>query len=201
MMYTGLGATGHIGSVITKKLLEKGEKVRVVGRSAARLQGLVQKGAEAFIGDVNDAESLSRAFEDVRAAFLMIPPGITSPDYRTEQDRISDTITSAVKNAGLRYAVHLSSFGAQAPSGTGPILGLHFSELKLNAVDKLNVLHLRPGSFYENHLTGISMIQMMGLYGGALRADLKMPMIATRDIGGGGSERLLKMVFYRKKDP
>lgn len=199
MMYTVLGATGHIGSVITKKLLEKGEKVRVVGRSAARLQPLVQKGAEAFIGDVNDAESLSRAFEDVRAAFLMIPPGMTSPDYRAEQDRISDATTTAVKNAGLRYAVHLSSYGAQAPAGAGPIVGLHFSELKLNAVDKLNVLHLRPGYFYENHLAGISMIQMMGLFGGALRAHLKIPMIATRDIGGYASERLLKLDFNGKQ--
>jgi uncharacterized protein YbjT (DUF2867 family) len=29
-MYTVLGATGHIGSVIARKLLEKGEKVRAV---------------------------------------------------------------------------------------------------------------------------------------------------------------------------
>ena len=56
-MYTVLGATGHIGSVITKRLLEKGEKVRVVGRNTARLQTFVQKGAEAFIGDVGDVES------------------------------------------------------------------------------------------------------------------------------------------------
>jgi uncharacterized protein YbjT (DUF2867 family) len=198
-MYTVLGATGHIGSVITKKLLEKGEKVRVVGRSAARLQPLVQKGAEAFIGDVSDADALGRAFVDARAAFLMIPPGMTSPDYRAEQDRVSDAITAAVKNAGLRYAVNLSSYGAHAPAGTGPILGLHFAELKLSAVDKLNVLHLRPSYFFENHLAGISMIQMMGLFGGALRADLRIPMIATRDIGAYAAERLLKLDFNGKQ--
>jgi uncharacterized protein YbjT (DUF2867 family) len=198
-MYTVLGATGHIGSVITKKLLEKGEKVRVVGRSATRLQPLVQKGAEAFIGDVSDADALGRAFVDVRAAFLMIPPGMTSPDYRGDQDRISDAITTAVKNAGLRYAVNLSSYGAQAPAGTGPILGLHFAEQKLTAVDKLNVLHLRPSYFFENHLAGISMIQLMGLFGGALRADLKIPMIATRDIGAYAAERLLKLDFNGKQ--
>ena len=46
-MYTVLGAAGNIGSVITKTLLEKGEKVRVVGRNAARLEQFVRKGAEA----------------------------------------------------------------------------------------------------------------------------------------------------------
>jgi len=198
-MYTVLGATGHIGSVITKSLLEQDEKVRAVGRSTARLQPLVQKGAEAFIADVSDTEALSRAFRDARAAFLMTPPGMTSPDYRAEQERISDAIASAARNAGLQYAVNLSSYSAHAPAGTGPILGLHFAELKLNAVEKLNVLHLRPSYFFENHLAGISMIQMMGLFGGGIKGDLKIPMIATRDVGIHAAERLLKLDFNGKQ--
>ena len=128
-MYTVLGATGHIGSVITKKLLGKGEKVRVVGRSAARLEPFVQRGAAAFVADVTDAEALTRAFSDVRAAFLLMPPGLQSPDYRADQERESDAISAAVRNAGVHYAVNLSSFGAQAPAGTCPIGGQHRSEL------------------------------------------------------------------------
>jgi uncharacterized protein YbjT (DUF2867 family) len=198
-MYTVLGATGHIGSVITKRLLEKGEKVRVVGRNTARLQGFVQKGAEAFIGDVGDVEAMTRALQDVRAAFLMMPPGMTSLDYRADQDRESTAISTAARNAGLHYAVDLSSYGAQAPAGSGPILGLHYAEQKLNAVEKLNVLHLRPAYFMENHLAAIGMIQMMGLYGGALKPDLPTPMIATRDIGAYAAERLLKLDFKGKQ--
>lgn len=199
-MYTVLGATGHIGSVIARKLLEKDEKVRVVGRSTARLQPLVQKGAEAFIGDVNDADSLTRAFQDTRAAFLMMPPGMTSVDYRADQEREGEAIATAVRNSGLHYAVYLSSIGAQAPAGTGPISGGHRTEQKLNAIDKLNVLHLRPAYFFENHLAGISMIQMMGLYGGAMKPDLQVPMIATKDIGVYAAERLLKLDFNGKQN-
>jgi uncharacterized protein YbjT (DUF2867 family) len=198
-MYTVLGATGHIGSVITRRLLEKGEKVRVVGRNTTRLQAFVQKGAEAFIGDVGDVEAMTRALQDVRAAFLMMPPGMTSLDYRADQDRESTAISTAARNAGLHYAVDLSSYGAQAPAGSGPILGLHYAEQKLNAVEKLNVLHLRPAYFMENHLAAIGMIQMMGLYGGALKPDLPTPMIATRDIGAYAAERLLKLDFNGKQ--
>jgi uncharacterized protein YbjT (DUF2867 family) len=198
-MYTVLGATGHIGSVITRKLLEKGEKVRVVGRSTARLQPFVQKGAEAFIGDLTDQGSLSRAFHDVRAAFLMTPPGMTSQDYRADQELESEAISAAVRNSGLRYVVNLSSIGAQVPTGTGPITGQHRSELKLNAVDKLNVLHLRPAYFFENHLPAVGMIQVMGLYGGAMKPDLRVPMIATKDIGAYAAERLLKLDFSGKQ--
>jgi uncharacterized protein YbjT (DUF2867 family) len=198
-MYTVLGATGNIGSVITKKLLEKGEKVRVVGRNAARLEQFVHKGAEAFIADVKDAEALTKALRGVRGAFLMLPPGMTSPDYRVEQEAESNAISTAARNSGLQYAVNLSSIAAHAPAGTGPIQGTHFAEKKLNAVERLNVLHLRPAYFMENHLPSTSMIQMMGIYGGALRPELKIPMIATRDIGAYAAERLLKLDFSGKQ--
>ena len=197
-MYTILGATGNIGSVITKALLEKGEKVRVVGRNLGRLQRFVKRGAEAFVGDVGDAEAMTRALTGARAAFLMIPPRMTSPDYRALQEKTSDAFCAAANSVALPYAVNLSSYGAQAPAGTGPITGLHNSELKLNAIDKLNVLHLRAGYFFENHLAGIQMIQMMGVFGGAFRGDLKIPMIATRDIGAYAAERLLTTGFQRK---
>lgn len=194
-MYTVLGATGNVGSVITRVLLDAGEKVRVVSRHEARLHPFVQRGAEAFVADSGDAAAMTRALSGVRAAFLMIPPGINSQDYRADQERISDVLASAAKASGLHYAVNLSSFGAQASAGTGPILGLHNFETKLNAVDKLNVLHLRAAFFLENHLSAISMIQMMGIFGGALKADLKIPMIATKDIGAYAAERLLKLDF------
>jgi len=198
-MYTILGATGHIGTVIARKLLEKGEDVRVFGRSAERLRDLVEKGAEAAVGDVKDVATLTQALSGARAAFLIVPPSMTAQDYGAEQDQTTDALAAAAKASGLQYAVNLSSYGAQAPSGTGPILGLHFGEKKLNAVEKLNVLHLRPGYFMENHLSGISMIQTMGIYGGALKGDLKIPMIETRDIGVVAAERLLKLDFNGKQ--
>jgi uncharacterized protein YbjT (DUF2867 family) len=198
-MYTVLGATGHIGSVITKALLDKGEKVRVVGRHTGRLQPFVEKGAEAFVADVTDAQALANAFSDSRAAFLMIPPSPTSLDYRADQELASDAISAAVKSSGLQYSVNLSSIGAQAANGAGPISGLYNSEKKLNALDKLNVLHLRPAYFFENHLLASGMIQMMGIYAGALKPDLRIPMISTTDIGVYAAERLLKLDFNGKQ--
>ena len=198
-MYTILGATGHIGSVITRALLQKGEKVRVAGRNAARLQPLVDLGAEAVVGDQGNAEALTRALTGARAAFLMVPPSMTSPDYRAEQEQYSTALAAAAQKSGLQYAVHLSSVGAHAPSGTGPIAGLNRGEKMLDAVDRLNVLHLRPAYFLENHLAAIGMIQTMGIYGGALRADMRFPQIATRDIAAYAAERLLKLDFNGKQ--
>jgi uncharacterized protein YbjT (DUF2867 family) len=198
-MYVVLGATGNTGSVIANSLLLKGERVRVIGRDAARLERFVRKGAEAFAANVSDPAALTKALTGARAAYLMLPPNLSSQDYRADQERESDAIAKAVKDASVRYAVHLSSYGTQAPEGTGPIAGLHSSEQKLNAITGLNVLHLRAGYFMENNLAAIGMIQAMGVFGHALTPDLKHPMIATRDIGDYAAQRILKLDFSGKQ--
>jgi uncharacterized protein YbjT (DUF2867 family) len=194
-MYVILGASGNTGSIIANFLLSKGEKVRVVGRDAGRLQHFVRKGAEAFTADVSGAVALTKAFGGARAAYLMLPP-ITS---REDQERESDAIAKAVKVSGLRYAVHLSSYGAHIPEGTGPVTGLHSSEQKLNAISDLNVLHLRAAYFMENNLAAIDMIHGMGLFGHALLPDLNLPMITTNDVGDYAAQRLLDLNFSGKQ--
>ena len=43
-IYVILGASGNTGSIIAHSLLSKGQKVRVMGRDAARLQRFVRAG-------------------------------------------------------------------------------------------------------------------------------------------------------------
>jgi uncharacterized protein YbjT (DUF2867 family) len=194
-MYVILGANGNTGSIVTDSLLSKGQKVRVVGRDAGRLQRFVRSGAEAFTAELSDPAALTKAFSGARAAYLMLPP-LSS---REEQERQSDAIAKAVKDSGLRYSVHLSSYGAHVPQGTGPVTGLHSSEQKLNSIGDLNVLHLRAAYFMENNLAAIGMIHGMGLFGHALLPGLKLPMIATRDVGDYAAQRLLKLGFSGKQ--
>jgi uncharacterized protein YbjT (DUF2867 family) len=194
-MHVILGASGNTGSIIANCLLANGEKVRVVGRDAGRLQRFVDKGAEAFTADMSDAVALTKAFSGARAAYLLLPP----VKSREAQERESDVIAKAVKESGLRYAVHLSSYGAQVPAGTGPVTGLHSSEEKLNAISGLNVLHLRAAYFMENNLAAIGMIHGMGIFGNALLPDVKLPMIATRDVGDYAAQRLLHLDFSGKQ--
>jgi uncharacterized protein YbjT (DUF2867 family) len=194
-MHVILGASGNTGSVIAYSLLSKGRKARVVGRDAGRLQRFVRQGAEAFTANVSDAAALTKVFRGVRAAYLMLPPAKS----REDQERASDAIAKAVKESGLRYAVHLSSYGAQVPEGTGPVAGLHSSEQKLNEISGLNVLHLRAAYFMENNLAAIGMIHGMGVFGNALLPDLKLPMAATRDVGDYAAQRLLDLDFSGKQ--
>src|SRR5258705_6841074 len=136
-MYVILGTSGNTGSIIADFLLSKGEKVRVVGRDAGRLQRFVDKGAEAFTADLSDAAAITKAFSGARAAYLLLPP----VKSREVQERESDAIARAVKESGLRYAAHLSSYGAKVPENTGPRVGRHASAKKLNPITGSSGLH------------------------------------------------------------
>ncbi len=198
-MYAILGASGNTGSVVAKELLAHGEKVRVIGRDAKRLESLVQKGAEAFVANANDAAALTEAFTGAKAVYLLIPPNPGIPNVREDQERVSDALVAAVRNAGVERAVVLSSIGADKPEKTGPVIGLHNLEQKLNDVSALKAVYLRAGYFMENLLPQVGVIQNFGVVGGPLRSDLKVAMIATKDIGAAAVEALLKLEFTGKE--
>ena len=93
----------------------------------------------------------------------MVPPSMTSQNYRTDQDSASNAIAEAVEKARVEYVVSLSSVGADKAQGTGPVAGLYYLEQKLNTIPGLNALHLRPGYFMENTLAQVGIIQTMGI--------------------------------------
>jgi uncharacterized protein YbjT (DUF2867 family) len=198
-MYVVLGASGNTGHVVARTLLARGQKVRVVGRNAAHLQALAAQGADTFIGDVTDAPALTKAFHKADSAYVMIPPNFATDNYLAYQESVSDAIAAAVEKAGVKNVVALSSVGADKASGTGPVAGLHKLEEKLNRIDGANVLHLRAGYFMENTLPQAGTIRTIGSVVGPLRADLKLPMIATRDIGAAAAEALLQLAFHGKQ--
>ena len=194
-MYVVLGATGNTGAAAVKALIAKGEKVRAVGRDAAKITRMFGDGAEAFSADVTDTAALTRAFSGAAAVYAMIPPQVSAPDFLATGNRISDAITGAVKASGVTHVVLLSSIGAQREEKTGPIVGLHQFERKLAAVPGLNLLALRPVSFMENYLMAISLIQSMGFIGNGIKGDMKMPMIAASDIGRYAADALVACDF------
>jgi uncharacterized protein YbjT (DUF2867 family) len=198
-MYVITGATGNTGKIIADKLLAARQKVRVVGRKAEKLQLFVAKGAEAFVGSVDDAEAMTRAFTGAKAVYVMIPPDMKAKDYRADQDRRSDSLATAIEKVGVKYAVVLSSFGADKPEKTGPIVGLHILEEKLNRIAGLNALYLRPGYFMENLLPQVGVVRSMGMMAGPLKGDLALPMIATRDIGEYAAGALAALKFSGKQ--
>lgn len=197
-MHVVMGATGNTGSVAAEKLLANGKEVRVIGRDVQRLDKFKAQGAQVAVADATDSAALTKAFARAAAAYVMIPPNIASPHALSYSAHVADSIVSAIKANGVPYVVVLSSIGADKTEKTGPVVGLHQLEKKLEAIPDLNALFLRAGYFMENLVPQVGVIKSFGNMAGPVKGNLPLPLIATRDIGATAAAALLKLDFAGK---
>ncbi len=181
-MYVLLGSNGNITSKTAALLLAQGAEIRVVGRNATSLAALRAAGAQIAAGDITDKHFLAKAFAGATGVYAMIPSDYAAPDIGAAQDRLGEAIADAALAAGVTRIVNLSSIGAHLSAGTGPITGLYRQEQRLNALGGIDLLHLRPGYFFENHLAAVGMIRTMGVYADMTAPDAPLPMVACADI-------------------
>lgn len=189
-MIVVMGASGNTGGRIAKALLDAGQPVRALGRSAARLADLRAAGAEVLAGDTSDAAFLTAAFSGAAAAYTLLPTDRRAPDYPGQMRREGEAIARAIRASGVGHVVALSSLGAERPEGTGLIVGLHEQEERLKGVAGLNLLLLRPVSFFENLTEQFALIRERGICADAVAPDLPLPMIAARDIAAVAARAL-----------
>jgi dihydroflavonol-4-reductase len=115
-MYLVTGATGHIGNVLVKKLVERGKKVRALilpGEDTTSLDNITVEKVE---GDVLDLNSLWKPLEGVTGLFhlagiISIMPG---PDPRVWRVNVEGTrnVLKAAKQSGVNRLVYTSSIHA-----------------------------------------------------------------------------------------
>jgi len=115
-MWLVTGATGHVGNVLVRKLLERGEKVRVLllpGESRESIQGLE---VEALEGDVLNLDSLFKSMQGIRGVFhlagvISIMPGPNSFVRKVNVDGTKN-ILRAAKEMKINKLVYTSSIHA-----------------------------------------------------------------------------------------
>jgi uncharacterized protein YbjT (DUF2867 family) len=194
-MYVITAASGNTGREIAEALLSEGKQVKVISRKAENVAALVEKGAIPAIGDVSDVAFLTETFRGATAVYTLVPPNFATTDWRKHIVSVGNAYALALAASGVKYVVNLSSQGAHLPEGAGPVSGLYYVEQALNSVPNLNIHHLRTSYFFANLYGSIGMIKHMGINGGSLKGDLKMPLVHTRDIAAKAVEKLLSLDF------
>ena len=196
MKYVITGGAGHISKPIVERLLAAGHLVTVVGRNPEHLKGLADEGATTAAGSVDDVKFLTEAFDGADAVYTMIPPNITAPEWKTWIGKIGENYAQAIKNAGVKYVVNLSSIGAHLPDGVGPVSGLYRAEQALNSLKNVHIKHLRPSYFFNNFLSSAGMVKQMSIIGSNFGGDnFKMILTDTNDIADAATEELLNLNF------
>jgi uncharacterized protein YbjT (DUF2867 family) len=195
MKYVITGGAGHISSPLTQKLLNAGHEVTVIGRSAANLQSLINKGAKAAIGSVEDAAFVANAFAGADAVYAMIPPNFVTENFRHYQNTVARNYTEAIVANGIKNVVVLSSIGAHMGNGAGPVDGLADFEDLLKQHNGINVKFLRPSYFMANLFNMIPLIKGMNIIGSNFGGDEKLILVHTDDIAEAAAEELLALNF------
>ncbi|MEI7492710.1 MAG: NmrA family NAD(P)-binding protein [Bacteroidota bacterium] len=196
--YVIIGATGNTGKPITLGLLEQGHTVRIIARNTARTKELTDKGAVLFQGNISDSEFLKKAFEGADALYTLVAIDPQSVDFYATQVSQASAVAEALKASTIKHVVALSSVGAHLSSGAGVVQGLQKMEELFNGIPGINMLYLRAGYFLENGLQMAGMVKMLGLLGTPLKPDLKIPMVATKDIAAVALRHLLALDFTGK---
>ena len=144
-----VGATGQLGSVITRKLIASGTKVRVLGRSADKLAQFAPQ-AEVAAVDLRDVPRLTEACRGVdqivATANNNMGQGATSPtriDLPAYQN-----LCAAARNTRVRRLIYVSYYGVAQDAPVDIFRVKWYIE---DAIRRSGVPHvmLRPTAFMD----------------------------------------------------
>ncbi len=146
-----VGATGALGSALSKRLLEQGEPVRAMTRNTENAAELKALGAEIVPGDLCDPASLRRACVGVEkvvaSAHSIFGRGAEASkhvDGRGHKDLID-----AAKDADARHFVYISMEGVE--SNPTPFARFKQEVEQYLKTSGLSFTILRPTFFMETH--------------------------------------------------
>jgi uncharacterized protein YbjT (DUF2867 family) len=185
--------TGHIGNKLANILLDRKCDVTLIARHPEKVKDLASRGAKVIAGEHSDPAVVEQAVRGADALFWLTPSEMTSHDPLGTARRMAEAGASVIRKYPDLHVVQLSSAGAFLPSGTGPIVGLHYTEEKFRAAGK-NIVSLRPNEFMENVFFSLPTIVGQSSIFTSIPGSAKAPFIATQDIAEIAAEFLLKPV-------
>jgi uncharacterized protein YbjT (DUF2867 family) len=180
-----VGATGHLGGLVTQALLARGKLVRTVVRPGSRLDPQIAADADVVVADLKDPASLRRACAGVTAVVTTA----TATD-RQGDDTIESVdhqgalnLVDAAEKEGVQRFVFISALGAD-PNHPMPLLAAKGAIERRLRESSLAWTIIQPNMFLDK--------LPIGVIGGPVLSDQPVTlvgegtrrhsMVATRDI-------------------
>ncbi|MEU9837909.1 NmrA/HSCARG family protein [Actinomadura sp. NPDC048032] len=177
-----IGATGNQGGATARQLLARGRRIHALvrdpGSPAARR--LRDEGAVLVRGDLDDADSLRKAMNGVRAVFS-VQALAHEPRTLAAEVRQGKTVADIAGESGVAHLVYSSVGGAERNTGIDHFESKAEIERYILALG-LPATILRPVFFMNNllHYADARDERVLSL---PVRPDKPMQFIATDDIG------------------
>jgi len=194
MKITVTGSLGNISKPLTKDLVQNGHSVTVISSKPEKQKDIEALGADAAIGSIDDVAFLSKTFTGSDAVYCMIPP-----NYHLDHNldtiaycrQISGNYAQAIRQAGVKRVVHLSSIGAHLEKDSGLILAHHHAENTLKEIPGIAITHMRPTAFYYNLFGFVGRIKSEGVMASNYGAEDRVPWVSPIDIAAAVAEELV----------
>lgn len=181
MTHLVLGGTGNVGSAVVRGLLEKGETVRVLTRSAEKAKTL-PAGVTAVTGDLNDPTTFPQIFtRDLDGLFLL---NAVAPSELQE----GLCALAEAKRAGVKRLVYLSVHNVT----DGPHIPHFASKIAIESAIRTSGLPytiLQPNNFYQNDVHFLDAITKYGVYPQPL-GSVGVSRVDVRDIAAAAVRAL-----------
>ena len=174
------GATGLVGSHLTRRLVQDGHAVRILARPASHVEHLQDLPIEIVRGDVTDADAVDRAAAGVEAIYHLASNFRQAGAGLSASRAVHVQGTAHVVRAALAHRVqrlvHCSTGGVHAPSTNG-------------ALTEDAPYHAPDGNAYE--ATKVEAEQLV--FRAAAEEGLPAAVIRPGIVYGPGDRRLLKL--------
>jgi uncharacterized protein YbjT (DUF2867 family) len=172
------GSPGNIGSPLAQRLLQQGEKIRLMVRNPKRqdevLADLQSRGAEIVQGDFADPGSLAHCFTGVKTAFLLVPVALETAEWK------GNFIQAAEQN-GAERIVNLSVSGA-SPNSPIDLFRWHWEAEQTLEASGLAWTHLQPTDLARYNIrSNLPTVQAQGAFYSTI-GEGKVAMVDEEDV-------------------
>jgi uncharacterized protein YbjT (DUF2867 family) len=160
-MFLVTGATGSLGRRIVRQLREANLPVRAFVRLFSRYNELEDRGAEIFIGDLQQDKDIAKACQGVE--FIISAHG-SGKDTQALDYRANIELIDCAKANGVKHFVYISVLGVDRDYQDAPVFKAKREVEKYLVNSGLNYTILRPSGFANNLLSFAERFKESGLY-------------------------------------
>ena len=187
-----IGATGNIGSEVTRQLVSKGADVRALARDTAKARAALGPKVQVMEGDLSRPETVAAAMTGAEKLFLVTP-------LHLEQIAMKSVAIQAAKKAGVKQIVMSTGIGAGPDAGVeiGRWHGKNQEEVKATGIA---YTFLQPTFFMQNMLMFADSIRTQGAFYLPL-GNSKVSWVDARDIAQVGVAALTEVGHENKEYP
>lgn len=196
------GSLGHIGLPLTQLLAQQGHDLTVITSNDDRKDAIKALGATPAVGSIENVNFLTRTFTGADLVYTMIPPFVSyfdpNVDLFAEVQKVSDNFKQAIKDAGVKRLIHLSSIGAHLEDGSGLIKLHYIAEQTLNTLTEVDITYMRAVGFYYNLYHYIQLIRQQGVIASNTGGNDIATLVAPSDIAAAIADEVTLPASHRK---